>query len=466
VADLECDVVIIGAGTAGLSAERSARRAGARTLLVDPRFAGTTCASNGCMPSKLLIAAARSAHAVAAAENFGIRTGLARIDGKAVMARVRKLRDEFVSSTQSSIADLGQEARLMGTAKFVDVSTLDVDGQIVRARAVVIATGSRSAIPKEFQGLKNVLTNEMVFDLEDLPSSLAVIGAGPLGLELAQAFARLGVDVDVFDEGPTIAGLRDEAVGKSLHDILVAEMPIHLGVSVHSRAVGNAIEISWSGASEGRQTFSHVLLAAGRVPNLEALDLRRTGLELDKHGIPVFDRQTMRCGASPVFIAGDCDADVPVLHEATAEGAIAGLNAARYPDVEPSRRSTMLAITFTDPPSASVGRMPDADTVVGETNFRDQGRAKVEGRNNGLMRIYADKTGRLTGAAMAAPEAEHLAHLIAWAIEARQTAMDVLELPIYHPTFEEGLRGALRKICAATNVDLAADRDEGTAPGA
>lgn len=127
-------------------------------------------------------------------------------------------------------------------------------------------------------------------------------------------------------------------------------------------------------------------------------------------------------------------ADVPVLHEASAEGAIAGNNAAWFPDAGTSRRSAPLAITFTDPPSASIGTRSDDAAIVGSSDFSDQGRAKVDGRNAGLLRIYADSSGNLTGASRAMPGGEHLAHLIAWAIETKQTATQLLEMPIYYPT--------------------------------
>lgn len=463
--DIECDVAVIGAGTAGLAAERSARRAGARTLLIDDRFAGTTCASVGCMPSKLLIAAANIAHGITGATQFGINPGTVTIDGKTVMKRVRALRDEFVASALKSIDELPDGAKLKGKATFVDRDRLKVSGKLVQARSIVIATGSRPTIPKTFEGMNNILTNETVFELDDLPSSLAVIGAGPLGLELAQAFSRLGVEVVVFDEGRAVAALKDKDIGKTLRALLEQEFTIRLGVQISASQTAQNIEISWSGESEGTNRFTHVLVAAGRPPNLRDLGLASTGLDLDEHGTPVFDPRTMQCGQSSIFLAGDCDGDAPVLHEASAEGAIAGNNAARHPDVRPSKRSIPLAITFTDPPSASIGAPARDDMIIGIADFSDQGRAKVEAKNAGMIRIHADEKGKLMGAAMAAPQGEHLAHLIAWAIEDGLTAMQLLDKPFYHPTYEEGLRSALRQICKHRQISFGPDRDEGSAPG-
>jgi dihydrolipoamide dehydrogenase len=342
----ECDVAIIGAGTAGLAAERSARRAGAKTLLIDDRFAGTTCTTVGCMPSKLLIAAALSAHAVRQAPLFGIKAAEPKIDGPAIMRRLRKERDAFVAATIESIEKVPAENRIKARARFADRRRLALDdGNSVSAKAVVIATGSRPRVPKMFEPLGDrVLTNETIFELSDLPRSVAVVGAGPLGLELAQALARLGVETEVFDEGKRLAGLHDEDVALELESILANELPIHLGVSLSVKIEGDGAEISWKGASAGKGHFKRVLIAAGRPPDLRGLHLEATGLALDEHGIPKFDPETLQCGDAPIFICGDADAQRPVLHEASAEGIIAGRNAGTFPTVHRTKRNLFFSI--------------------------------------------------------------------------------------------------------------------------
>lgn len=467
MADLICDVAIIGAGTAGLAAERSARAAGATTILIDDRFAGTTCANVGCMPSKLLIAAAHAAHSIRSASVFGIEPHEPVIHGAAVMTRLRKERDAFVSSTIETIDKIPDGIRQKTRARFVDGTTLLLDdGRRVTARTIVIATGSRPHVPAMFKPLGDrILTNETIFELPDLPGSIAVVGAGPLGLELAQALVRLGVDTIVLDEGDRLAGLHDEAVAAELVDVLGRELPIHLGVSLSVERAGDTARLSWTGRSAGTKTVDYVLVATGRPPQLKGLTLDATGLELDKHGTPIFDRDTLRCGDSKIFIAGDADADRPVLHEASSEGAIAGRNAASFPKIEPADRGVSFAIMFTDPPMATLGK-PSGDGVTGCASYADQGRAKVEARNAGLVHLYAEPTeGRLTGAAMVGPGMDHVSHLIAWAIERGETATTLLRLPFYHPTFEEGLKSALREICAAVHARLPSDRDEGTPAG-
>ena len=469
--ELSCDVAVIGAGTAGLAAERSARGNGAKTLLIDDRFAGTTCASVGCMPSKLLIAAADAAHAVRRAGIFGIGTQEPVVDGAAVMARVRRERDKFVAGVKSSLERLPAGVMVQGRARFVDRTTLQLeDGRQISARAIVIATGAKTSIPDGFDDVRDrILTNETIFDLPDLPASIGVVGAGPLGLELAQALARLGVHVMVFDRGETLGAFVDQVVAESFRGILSKEMPITLGVQLSAKPVGNGVLLSWSGTESGEQRFDRLLMAAGSSPQLGGLDLDKAGIELDDHGTPAFDRTTMQCGSAPIFIAGDADHDRPVLHEASCEGTVAGRNAASFPHVTPGRRSVPLSIMFTDPPLAVIGTVPKPGEphVLGCASYEDQGRAKVFARNAGLAHLYADPhDGRLTGATMAGPGVEHSAHLIAWAIQQRLTATEVLDLPFYHPTYEEGLKPALRTICHEVHAPIPLDRDQGDPPGA
>lgn len=240
---------------------------------------------------------------------------------------------------------------------------------------------------------------------------------------------------------------------------LAREFPIHLGVSLSVGRTDLAANLSWDGRTTGSKTVDYVLVATGRSPQLKELGLEHTGLELDEDGTPIFDRDTLQCSDSAIFIAGDADADRPVLHEASSEGAIAGRNAASFPKVEPAKRGVPFAIMFTDPPTATLGKLAD-DGVVGCASYADQGRAKVEARNAGLVHLYAEPAeGRLTGAAMVGPGIDHIAHLVAWAIERGETATKLLELPFYHPTFEEGLKSALREICAAVHSPLPRDRD-------
>ena len=468
-AELQCEVAVIGAGTAGLAAERAARRRGATTLLIDDRWAGTTCAAVGCMPSKLLIVAGQAHHRARQAGVFGIAVGEVRVDGPAVLARVRRERDHFVAATQQGFdllpAGVAQRAR----ARFIGPNLLQLsDGKTVSARTVVIATGSYPLIPAPFDGLgERALTNETLFELPDLPRSLAVIGTGPVGLELAQAMARLGVAVTLFGQDDGLGALADAAVKAELQRLLERDLTLYLNVEVDARRSADGVQLSWSGAATGTGEFDFVLVAAGRPPRLQDLGLETTGLELDDHGTPVYDPQTLQCGASSIFIAGDADHDRPILHEASAEGAIAGHNAASYPEVRPTPRAPAFSLIFTDPPVAVLGSPPDERSLIGSSSYHDQGRARVEARNEGIARFYAEPgTGKLTGAAMVGPGADHLGHLLVLALRHGETASSLLDLPFYHPTLEEGLKTGLREICQAAHSSLGGDRDQGSPSGA
>ncbi|WP_323766155.1 dihydrolipoyl dehydrogenase [Marinovum sp.] len=461
-ADLSCDVAIIGAGTAGLAAQRSASAAGASTLLIDPAFGGTTCANTGCMPSKLLISAGDAAHGVREADTFGIRA-TPEVDGRAVMARVHRLRDRFVKGVTDSIAELPDAVKITARARFAapDRLVLD-DGRSVMAGAVVIATGSSPAIPRAFDAVSDaVLTNAYLFELDDLPRSVAVIGAGPIGVELAQALARLGVEVAVFDKGDRVAGLQDAEVSQTLAKLLAKELPLHLGTEPEVARAEGGVRLSWDGQSK---SFERLLLAVGRPPNLDGLDLGKAGIALDEHGTPGFDPETLRCGTSRVFIAGDANQDRPLLHEASHEGRIAGQNAATCPEVARFSRHVPFVLTFTRPEAAEVGHIPDPDDpdiAVASAPYDDQGKARVEHRLGGLCRIYARRSdGRLTGASLCAPDAGHLAHFFALALEAGMGANDLLSVPFYHPTLEEGLKPALRALCKATGRKVPALRED------
>lgn len=207
-------------------------------------------------------------------------------------------------------------------------------------------------------------------------------------------------------------------------------------------------------------------MAAGRPPELRDLNLAATGIATDERGVPEFDGSTLRCGNSSIFIAGDVDGERPVLHEAVFEGSIAGRNAAAFPNVRKNRRAVPLSIIFTDPPLAVIGAPGPDGTVSGTTSYFNQGRAKLEARSAGRVRIYADRQrGAITGAILFGPAMDHIAHLFAWAIERGETAARILELPFYHPTIEEGLKPALRQICERIQAPQLDHLDEPGSPG-
>ncbi len=456
MAERRVDVAIIGAGTAGLAAYRKVRDHTESVVLIEGGPHGTTCARVGCMPSKLLIAAAEAAHAVREAPVFGIDAGPPRIDGKAVMARVRAERDRFVGFVLESVMSFPEEHRLKGHARVTGDHRLQIGDEVVEAGRIVIATGSRPTCPSSLDVGDLLVTSDDVFDWQDLPGSAVVFGGGIVGLELGQALHRLGVRLRLFGKGGAVGPLGDPKVRDYAASTFAAEFAFDPDAkvdAVEERDGQVAVTFADADGSERTETFDVLLAATGRRPNVERLGLESTSLELDDRGVPGFVRCTGRCGDSHVFSAGDADDAVPLLHEAADEGKIAGDNAGRYPDVRAQRRRAALGIVFSDPQIATVGKSwrelqaGGVDHAIGEVSFEDQGRSRVINKNRGLLRLYgAHGTGLFLGAEMIGPRAEHIGHLLAWAAQQALSVDEMLAMPFYHPVIEEGLRTGLRDL--------------------
>lgn len=457
------DAVVIGSGSAGLNAVAELDKAGADWVLVEASQYGTTCARVGCMPSKLLVAAADAADAVERAGVFGIRTAGTEIDGAEVFARVRRERDGFVRGVVEDVERLPETRRLMGLARFVGPTTLRVGDDVeLDARAIVIATGSSAAVPPPLESVRDrILTSDDVFELDRVPESLAVIGTGTIGLELGQALGRLGAKVTFLDRASSIGPLTDPKIQSYVQTELGKRLNLELGTEITSAtAIGGGMRLAWKNTEDQSRTgdFEQVLVAAGRRPNLDALGLDRAALELDERGVPKWDRQTTQCGDAPVFLAGDANGHMPLLHEAIDEGRIAGENAARFPNVTRHVRRTPLVIVFSDPQMAIAGQSHaslDTDrTEIAEFSFERQGRARVMARDVGLARLYATRDDCiLRGAELFGPEVEHLAHLLCWSIQQKMTVQALLRMPFYHPVLEEGLRAGLRRLARQLGVE-------------
>ena len=441
------DVAIIGSGTAGLNAMGQVRRAGKTFVLINGGEPGTTCARVGCMPSKAMIQVAEDYHRRTHLGKYGVDGHEEMtLDLPEAMEHIQDLRDTFVDRVLSnSTDDLPEDQFIQDYARFIEPTLLEVAGLRIRARAVVIATGSRPLVPAAWKAFGDrVLTTDDIFEQQDLPESVAVIGLGTIGLELGQSLHRLGVSVTGFDQMETIGGATDPEVSRCAKEILGKEFPLHLGAAAQIGEEGDKLRVT---AGEHSVLVDKVLCSIGRVPNLENLGLENLALEIDDRGIPVFDRGSMRVGDLPVYLAGDVNGERPVLHEAGDEGRIAGYNAARG-EGSAFRRKTPLYINFCDPNMCAVGKrfveLDPATSVVGQIKFAPVGRALIMGKNRGVLRVYAEKaTGRILGSEMIAPKGENLAHLLAWCIELGLTVGDLLRMPFYHPVIEEALQAAL-----------------------
>ena len=439
-------IVILGAGTAGLTALKEAQRHTEDVLLINDGSYGTTCVRVGCMPSKALL---EVAHAYARREwlaSVGIEgtTGLSA-DLAAVMAHVRELRARFIAGPIALAESLGGRS-ISGRPRFLDAQTLEVNGERIHADAVVVATGSHPIVPEAWRAVgERLVTSDEVFELAAPGRRVGVIGLGPVGVELGQAFAQLGCEVHAFTQRGTVAALSDQVVSDSLLNVLRQQMAVSTNATVTVRP-GDGGAVLDDG--DKQVTVDWVLASLGRRPNLEGLGLDTLGIELDEHGMPEFDPATLRVGDLPIYLAGDVSAQRLLQHEAADEGRIAAYHALN-PEAECFARRAPLGIVFTEPGAGRVGlscrELPAFGVVTGTGDFSRQGRAVTAGRNAGLLHVYANSAdGRVIGAELVAPDAEHLLHLIAWSIQQRLTVDAMLQMPFYHPTVEEGLRTALQ----------------------
>lgn len=448
----EVDVAIIGAGTAGLSALSQVRKRTDSFVIVNEGPYGTTCARVGCMPSKALIEAAHVCHQTNLFEEMGLRIeGAVEVDGRSVLRRVRRLRDRFVAGVLRSTRDLDEKRNIPGRARILAPDLIEAAGERIRTGKLIIATGSKPVVPGPWRELgDSLLTSDNLFELDDLPESLAVVGLGAIGLEMAQAMSMLGVRVEGFDALDGIGGITDPEVAGEAAEIIGGDFPVHTGAKVDlGKTADNEVEVSWNGRTE---RFQRVLASVGRRPNTEGLGLENLGVELDGSGLPRFDENTLQVEGLPVFIAGDVNGRAPLLHEAADDGHMAGYNAMLEGE-GPHRfcRRAPIGIVFTRPCIAHAGlkydRLDTDDAVAAGQGFRNQGRAMTAGTNRGMLRLYASgSTARLLGAEMVVPSGEHIAHLLSWAVQRELTVFQVLELPFYHPVVEEGVRSAVRKL--------------------
>ncbi len=450
---IQVDVAIIGSGTAGLNALAQVRRAGRSFVLVNGGEPGTTCARVGCMPSKAMIQVAEDYHRRTVLGRYGVDGHQEmRLDVPEAMEHIQDLRDTFVDRVLSNSTDEMGDEFIQAYARLLSPRRIQLDdGREVEAGALVIATGSRPLLPEAWRAFgERVLTTDDLFELEDLPARMAVVGLGTIGLELGQSLRRLGVEVTGFDLADRLGGAQDPEVARCALDLLSREFPIHLGHAVEiAEAADGRLRVSAGGVSV---EVDRVLAAMGRVPNVERLELERLGLPLDARGLPPFDRHSMQVGDLRVFLAGDVTGERPVLHEAGDEGKIAGYNAS-HDEIRRFRRKTPLFINFCDPNICILGtRWNDLDhdrIAVGEVRMAPVGRALIMGKNRGLIRIYAERRdGRLRGAELVAVRGENLAHLLTWAIEQGLTVGELLRMPFYHPVIEEALQAALYDLYA------------------
>ncbi|WP_370678386.1 FAD-dependent oxidoreductase [Comamonas sp. GB3 AK4-5] len=448
----QAQAVVIGAGSAGMNAFHALRQWGVDVLLVDRGPLGTTCARVGCMPSKAMLHAAAQWQCLSQGTVSPVGTYQ---QPHQLWQQALAVRDELAGAQAQRTLALG-ERLLQGAARFTGPHTLEVEGQggeitAITAQAFVLATGSRPVVPAALQALGDaVITTDALFSLEAPPPRVGVLGLGAIGVEMGMALQRLGCEVIAADLHTAPAGLTDPVAAELATAWLGRSLDMHLGQAAQVERVGCSLRFTVGHTS---REVDRVLLAVGRRPNWEDLQLQHAVEDWPEKAQKLLNTQTLQVGSAPVFAAGDVSGIRPLMHEAVDQGRLAAWQVARLLGLstgsEAPQPRTPLSIVFTNPDIAQVGMpwqaLDPAHTVIGTARGAGNGRSKVMHARDNLLRIYADRaTGRLLGATIVAERGEHLAHLLAWAVMRGETVHSLQELPTYHPCVEEMIPSALQ----------------------
>ena len=416
------DLIVIGAGAAGLTAAGGAARLGLRVALIERDRMGGECLNTGCVPSKALIAAARRAHLLRSGCAMGVTAGEAAINFAGVRSHVRAAIAAIAPHDSAERFQAWGVEVIHGQARFTGGRSVEVDGRHLAAPRIVVATGSRPAVP-DVEGLQGVpyLTNETLFELGELPRHLIILGAGAVGLEMAQAFHRLGSAVTVLDAGQALPRDDPDAAAAVLHQLVAEGVTIRGGtcaLRVATAPGGIHVELTTGEAVTG----SHLLVAVGRTASLDRLGLTAAGIEATKAGIVVDHRR--RTSNPHIMAIGDCREGPRLTHAAGYEGTLAVMNIALGLPV-PADYAALPSVTYTDPELAQLGlteaaaRERHSQVQVQRVDFADNDRAVTEGVTAGFMKMVRVR-GKLVGVTVVGAGAGEL--LLPWSLALRGKA--------------------------------------------
>jgi pyruvate/2-oxoglutarate dehydrogenase complex dihydrolipoamide dehydrogenase (E3) component len=442
------DLVVVGAGTAGLVSALGAAGLGASVALVERALLGGDCLNHGCVPSKGVLRASRAAYDARNGAEFGVEAAHSRADFGAAMARMRRLRARIARNDSAArAASLGVDV-FLGEGCFVARDVLDVDGASLRFKRAVIATGARASAPP-IPGLAEAgyRTNETVFTLTESPRRLALVGAGPIGCELGQAFRRFGAEVTIVGTEQRVLPREDPDASAVLQRQLESEgVRLVLGANlrrVDRRGDERVLVVEKNGATS-LVTADEILVAVGRAPNVEGLGLEAAGVESERSGITVDDR--LRTTNPRIYAAGDVCSTYKFTHAADAMARLVLRNAFFFGRARASRLVIPWA-TYTDPEIAHVGLSAADAAAAGPAvrtftvPFEEVDRAVLDGEPEGFVRLHLDsRTGRVLGATVVARHAGEMIGEATLAIGKGLTAADLSATVHPYPTQTEVFR--------------------------
>jgi pyruvate/2-oxoglutarate dehydrogenase complex dihydrolipoamide dehydrogenase (E3) component len=444
------DLVVVGGGTAGLVSAVGAAGLGARVALIEQQRLGGDCLNSGCVPSKAMLRSARAVGEIRRAGDLGVRVRPVDVDFAAVMQRMRQRRTRLAPNDSAErLTHLGIDL-FFGVASFASQRQLAIASTRLAFRRAIIATGSRPAVPP-IAGLDDTpyLTNETVFELRERPGRLLIIGGGPIGCELAQAFARLGSEVVLFDQSARVLANDDPDASLVVESALANDgVQLQLGTEVTRVSQrGDGVTISFRRSSEHLEeehTGDRLLVATGRTPNLSGLNFEAAAIAAGPHGIVVDDR--LRTSNPRVYAAGDVCSRFQFTHAADAMARIAIQNALLFG----RRKASALTIpwcTYTDPQVAHVGRSPDirgrqqphVETIT--VRLSDVDRAVLDDETDGFLKVHHQR-GRLVGCTIVAAHAGELIALATNLIGRRARLGELSSTIFPYPTVAEAYRKA------------------------
>ena len=444
------NLVVIGAGTAGLVTAAGAAGLGARVALIERRLLGGDCLNVGCVPSKCLIRSSRAAVDVLGAEDFGIKIPEgAQVDFEKVMERMRRIRSRIsVHDSAKRFQELGVDV-FLGQARFISPDAVDVEGKTLRFKKGVIATGARAVVPP-VPGLNEAgfLTNETVFNLTERPERLAVFGAGPLGCELAQAFQRLGSQVTIIEQAPQFLTREDPDAARILSDAFRKEgIDVRLNTRV-DRVGLDGREKTIHLKTDGKESIvvvDEILVGAGRAPNVEGLNLEAAGVVYDpRKGVTVNDR--LQTANPRIYAAGDVCLTHKFTHTADATARIVIQNAL-FMGRKKQSAITIPWCTYTDPEIAHVGMYErdakgkgiEVDTFI--RPLKEVDRAVTDGEEEGFVKVHVKKgTDQILGATIVARHAGEMISEITLAMAAGMGLSRIANVIHPYPTQAEAIR--------------------------
>jgi pyruvate/2-oxoglutarate dehydrogenase complex dihydrolipoamide dehydrogenase (E3) component len=410
------DVVVIGAGAGGLTAAGGPAMFGLKSAVIEEGEMGGDCLNTGCVPSKALIAAAHRAHEARVSQKLGVTLAEPKIDFAAVMAHVHSAIETIAPvDSQERFEGMGV-AVYRGRAKLIDDRTVEVNGERLAAKRIVIATGSHPAIPP-IEGIADVpyLTSNSLWQIKELPRHLLIIGGGAIGLEMAQSFRRLGADVTVIEAFKPLPRDDQEAAELVLGALKADGVKLISGVGVAKAAMAGS-DITLTMVDGATVTGSHLLVAAGRTPNVHGIGLEGAGVAIGKNGIIVDARR--RTSNKRIFAIGDCRDGPRFTHMSGNDGSIVTMNVALGFPAKLDLRA-LPWVTYTDPELAQIGLTEDAareqfgsKVDVNRQDFSHNDRAIAEGDVRGFMKVIRAK-GKVVGVTIVGRGAGEL--LLPWA---------------------------------------------------